>query len=175
MVAGFVRKSVLGVFLVTLVLGQAVADESDARRGASELARKNFMRALTLMGETVEACERKAKVIDIPHWKKIGASRESLLLGIVYFNLKRDNECTSPAAKDLLMAAKMLEISDRYDWEKAPSTEFVDMILDSWWRELEAEARYRTQVSLANQKKIEGISGLQQPFNMIQSWDASGN
>lgn len=97
----------------------------------------------------------EAKVIDIPHWKQIGTSREPLLLGIAYFNLKRDNECTASAAKNLLLASKMLEFGSRYEWEKGPPNEFLNMVLDAWWKELEAEAKYRPQVSLADQERIE--------------------
>jgi hypothetical protein len=175
MVARFIRAISLAVFLTTLLLGQSVAAGSSAQRGASELARKNFLHALAVMGETVKLCKRKAKVIDIPHWKQIGTGREALLLGIAYFNLKRDNVCTALAAKDLLLASKMFEFGSRHDLEKGPPNEFVNMVLDAWWKELEAEARYRSQVSPADQEKIERISGLQAPFNMIESWNASGN
>lgn len=175
MVARFVRKTGLGVLLATLLFGQAVAAGSSAQQGASELARKNFLRALAVMGETVKSCKRKAKVIAIPHWKQIAIGREPLLLGIAYFNLKRDNECTAQAAKNLLLASKMVEFGSRYDWEKGPPNEFVNMVLDAWWKELEAEAKYRSQASPADQKKIERIPGLQAPFNMIESWNASGN
>jgi hypothetical protein len=175
MVARFVRKSGIGILLVTFLLGQVFADETNTQRGAAELARKNFLQALAVMGEVVESCDDKAKVIDIPHWKQIGVSRESLLLGIVYFNLKLNNECTVLAAKDLLMASKILESGSPHDWEKEPSKKFVDMILDSWWKELEAEAQYRSQVSTDIQEKIEMIYGLKEPFDMIKSWDASGN
>jgi hypothetical protein len=175
MAARFIKKTGLGVLLTTLLLGQAVAQGSNAQRGASELARKNFLSALAVMGETVKSCKRKAKVITIPHWKQIGTGREPLLLGIAYFNLKRENECTAQAAKNLLLASKMLDFGSRYDWEKGPPNEFVNMVLDAWWKELKAEAKYRSQVSPADQEKIESIPGLQKPFKMIESWNASGN
>ncbi|MEJ2613079.1 MAG: hypothetical protein P8179_24250 [Candidatus Thiodiazotropha sp.] len=175
MVARFVRKSGICILLVTLLLSQVFADESNTQRGATELARKNFMQALAVMGEAVESCEDKEKIIDIPRWEQIGVSRESLLLGIVYFNLKLSNECTALAAKDLLIASKILELGSSHDREKEPSRKFIDMILDSWWKELEAEAQYRYQVPTDIQKRIEMIHGLKEPFDMIKSWDASGN
>jgi hypothetical protein len=175
MVARFTNKSGLPIFLVILLLGQAAVASGSAQYGASELARKNFLRALAVMGETVKSCENNAKIVTLPHWKQLGTSREALLLGITYFNLKRDNECTAQAAKDLLLASKMFEFSDRYGWEKEPAKEFVDMVLDTWWNELKAEAQYRSQVSSTDQEKIGEIPGLRGPFDMIGSWDASGN
>jgi hypothetical protein len=171
----FIRKSLIGLLLLTFLLGHLFANESDARRGGYELARKNFMQALAVMGEVVESCGDKAKVIDIPHWKEIGISRESLLLGVAYFNLKRINECTDLPAKDLLLASKVYELASPRDWEKEPSRKFVDMIIDSWWKELKAETQYRSQVPIDNQEKIKTIFELNKPFDMINSWKASGN
>jgi hypothetical protein len=133
------------------------------------------MRSISELSETIKACENKAKIIEIPHYKHLDINRKSLLLGVRYYNLKRDNECTAQAAKDMLMAVKMLEMSGLSDWEKEPSIGFVDIVLDSWWKELEAEYKYRSEVSQAHQEIIDSISGFQQPFQLIQSWDASGN
>ena len=175
MVLGLMREIRLSVLLAIVVISGADARESVQWQAASELARNNFIRSVTVMSKEVEVCESKAKIIDIPHWKQLGTDRESLLLGIKYYYFKRDNECLSQAAKDLLMAVKMVEISGMPDWEKEPSTGFVDMVLVSWWKELEAEARYRSRVSSHIQKKIDEIPGLRQPFKLIPSWDSSGN
>lgn len=175
MVVSFVRKIGLSTLFIFLVIGHLVAGQNLKASGASDLARNNFIQSISELSETIKACEDEAKVIEIPHWKKLGTDRQSLLMGIRYYNLKRDNECTAQAAKDALIAVKLLEMSGLSDWEKDPSIGFVDMILDSWWMELEAEYKYRSEVSQANQEKIDSISGLQQPFKLIQSWDASGN
>jgi hypothetical protein len=175
MAVSLVGKVWFVVILAMIVFGVTVAGESDGQQGASQQARKNFLRSITVMSEAIEACERKEAIIDIPHWRQLGTDRESLLLGIKYYYLKRDNECLAQAAKNLLMAVKILEISSLPDWEKQPAVGFVDMVLDSRWKELEAEFKYRSMVSRANQEKIDSISGLKQPFKLLQSWDVSGN
>jgi hypothetical protein len=175
MVANYTKETLSSLLLTLLLVGHSIAAEYTNDQGTSELARNNFLRLITIMNETVQTCDRKAEIIDIPHWKQLGTTRESLLLGVSYHNLRSNNQCMAQAAKDLLMAVKMLEISGIPDWEKGPSVKFVDMILDSWWKELEAESKYRSQVSAANQEKIDGIFRLQLPFKIIQSWNASGN
>jgi hypothetical protein len=170
MITKFIRKISLIVCLTTLILSQTVADESSFQQGTYKLARLNFLRALVVMGETFKSCAQKQEIIDLPHRKNLvqAESRYCLVYPIFF---KQDHECTAQAAKELLMSSKIIEIGSPFNWEKEPVKNYVTIVLESRWKELEAKAKYRIQVSPTDQTKIESIPGPQKPFNLLKSWD----
>lgn len=165
-------------FIAFALFGTAWAGESGIVRNATAMAGENLMRALPVLEQAMASCKEKKKIINIPRSDELGVERESLLLGLAYFSLKTENECTAPAAKEVLFAAKVLENSPLFQEEKDKSGagfELVDLVVQEWWREVEAKARYEAQVPETERAKIQQIPCLDQPFDMIRSWNASGN
>lgn len=167
----------LATFAASAVSADEISKEEVKRRAAA-LAGKELAEAFPVLAETMESCEEKSNVIQIPHSNDIGVSRRALLLGVGYFNLKTQNECLGPAARKFFLAARVFERSELDEMEREElkdALQFVEIVLESWWRELKAKARYQAEVSEDDRARIESIAGLHQPFDMIGSWNASGN
>lgn len=179
MAASFVRW----LFLFSLVTATPHvfaedASEAEVKQRAAALAGQKLAEAFPVLAAAMESCDQERKLIEIPHSNKLGVSRRALLLGIGYFHLKTQNECLAPAAQEFFLAARVFErseIDELDDKELKDAFQFVDIVLENWWRELEAKARYEVEVPEKERSAIESIPGLDQPFDMIRSWSASGN
>ena len=177
MVAPFARF--LGLLLVFgIQMSCAVAaDEHAPNARAAVQVREDFMRSLANLKDAMQSCDEKRKVIKLPLAADAGVSRNELLMGVAYYDLKTANACVAPAAKDFFLAEKLFEYSptNQTEDEKSAVAKFSELILDAWWKEAKAKARYETQVSAEKRTVIEKIPGLREPFAMIDSWNKSGN
>lgn len=175
-------KSLLFVLLIGLTMpaisGPDKVDDLEVQEKASALAKANLLRVIPVMGEAIEACDANSHVIDLPLSDEIGVSRRALLLGLDYFYRKNRNECLAPVAQRYSLAKWVYDESLTTEGEVREAIkglELIEPIMQEWWKELEAKARYHAEVSEADRAKIESIPRLDQPFDMIHSWDASGN
>ena len=177
MAASFARTA---FFIVTIFFwGTTGAEDNGAiRKEAAYLANENLLRSLPALQEAMASCKKKRRVLDLPHSDTISVSRENLLLALTYFHLRNNNACIAPAAKDVFLAASVVEKSQSAtskNCQDRTGFELIDSVLDNWWQELEAKARYQTKVAPEQRAVIEQLPGIDQPFDMIQSWNASGN
>lgn len=179
MAVSFVRWLFLFWLVITAPAAFAEgASEAEVNKRAAALAGQQLAEAFPVLAAAMESCDEKRALIDIPHSNKLGVSRRALLLGIGYFHLRTQNECLAPAAQEFFLAARVFErseIKELGDDELKDAFQFVDVVLENWWRELEAKARYEAEVPEKERAIIESIPGLEQPFDMIRSWNASGN
>lgn len=177
MAASFARTA---FFVVTIFFwGTTGAEDNESiRKEAAYLANENLLRSLPAFQEAMASCKRKRKVLDLPRSDTIGVSRENLLLALAYFHLRNNNACVAAAAKDVFLAARVVEKGQSpisKDGQDRAGFELIDSVLDNWWQELEAKARYQAKVAPEQRAVIEQLPGIDQPFDMIQSWNASGN
>lgn len=177
MVASFHKA--LALSLLTAVCSSSLAEGSKAVTSAAiDLARQNLLQTLPALEAAISLCDERRKTLSIPLSSEIGVSREDLLLAISYFYFRNENHCIENAAKDFLLAARIIELApggDTQGSEAPQELEFVDLVVEAWWKELEAQVKYRSNVPKEHQIAIERIPGLDQPFDLIRSWEASGN
>ena len=142
-----------------------------------ELAKQNFAAATAELELALAQCQAAEQVVDLPRADTIPASKQDLLLAVNYHNTRLKNECSGDALRSFYVAGQIVRTLMPPEAESdLPGFELVDDALEYWIGEIRAKAQYHDAVSPERRAAIEAqLSGVTAPFDMILSWEKSGN
>lgn len=165
------------LLFVLLLPSLAQADKASETVDSVELARQDFAAATVELERTLAQCRAAEQVVDLPRADVIPSSREELLLAVSYHNIRLKNECSGDALRSFYVAGQIVRALAPAEVDgDFPGFELVDDALEYWIGEIRAKARYHEAVSPERRAVIDGkLSGITTPFDMIVSWEASGN
>ena len=138
---------------------------------AQALARGRLAEATTKLKERMESCRNREIILPSGTFAHVDLTNGELRTALSYFSVRANNNCIEEQAKNFAIASYIAQRAGIVSKDSASGAEspgLESLVLDSWWRQLQLEAKYR-ELPKDRRNQLAGIEVLREPFDLLES------
>ena len=159
------------ILLVTALVISGNAFSESVQISTVQIAKDDLVKSVEALAEQEVECKEQAKKLPVDEIKNTGVSKSELKVALAYFYMKSRMECVQNASFSVV--AKMAVLDYFQPETQVESKSASKLIVLDFAKLVELKSEYMS-LNKATRSKLEKITELNKPFDMVGSLDDLG-